>query len=678
MRLLFSLLCFLSFQFSVCAQCEISSISYEMPDCNLEGQTITINWTATCPDELLRVLLADRDNLINIQSYTNVANTGSFDFVVSNNDLIDANYNFYIDFYPSQEDWIHGPTTYHVNDPQISVLEEFYELTDGDVWTDNTGWLSDCDPCGMTSGTPWFGLTCDGIGKIIKIDLSNNGLIGEYANDTNSSSSNHFCDLPDLQHIDLSQNQLTGTIPACLFSTAKDTIILNDNMLTGEIPSEIQFADPDMFLDISNNNLTGCFENYLNARCSMVNLSNATVSDGNSFVDDWDDFCSSGKGVCCENVVDIDLATVENGTYYAKDQINLFGISNPNADIVLAAPIVQVDDLLAQAAMGSNIEIAPDGCSDRVGMNFTSSSDHLYNSDFAFSSNFTMTFWFKTSANQTSFEGRIFNMDNATNRLEIGSNKFWAYDDTQTRTSDNAYNDDIWHHVIVRNEGADIDFYVDGEVVFSSTNGNLALTGGFHIGRFSFSNIAHYQGSLADFRIYNTALDLSSVLLEYECGIYENNNLLDLHYSFNEGIPNGDNTAITTVLDESDNGNDADIVAMTLTGTESNYIEVEGIDPLACCGQGFDIVCFNVIDQIDAGTGEVEVSAVFFDEATQLNCGDEFTVSYTPDGLTSTMTFDCDDVGLASITMYFISDDGFLVDSCETFIEIQDNDDVCD
>lgn len=653
-----------------------------MPDCNLEGQTITINWTATCPDELLRVLLADRDNLLNVQTYTNVPNTGTFDFVVSNNDLIDGNYNFYIDFYPSQVDWIHGPISYQVNDPQISVLEELYDLTDGDVWFNNTGWFSDCDPCGVTSGSPWYGLTCNGMGQIVKIDLSSNGLIGEYGDDESISSSNHLCDLSNLQHIDLSNNQLTGPISSCYFSTAKDTLRLDNNMLSGGIPIEIYNVDQDMVLDISYNNLTGCFENSLNPRCDMVNFSNETISDGNFFESNWEDFCNSGKGVCCESEVDIDLAIVENGTYYAHDQINLSGISNASTDIILAAPLVKISDVLTQNTMGAQIEINPYGCFDKVGMNFTSSSDHLLNNDFALADDFTMTFWFKTSANQTSYEGRIFNLHNPTNRFEIGienhSNKFWAFDASNTYSSSEAYNDGIWHHVIVRNEGSNIDFYVDGEIVFTSNNGLLSLTGGFHIGRFSFSNIAHYQGSLSDLRIYNDALEVSSVLKEYECGIYENDALLDLHYSFSEGIPNGDNTAISTVIDDSGNNNDASIEAMTLTGSESNYIEAEDIVPLECCAQGFVITCYSVIVEVSPITGDVSVNATIFDDGTELNCGDSYTVSYTEDGLTTEMVFDCSDVGpLMPITIYYLSADGLLIDSCDTFIEVQDNDGVC-
>lgn len=681
MRQLFTLLFLILLHLSVYAQCEISSISYEMPDCNLEGQTITINWTATCPDELLRVLLADRDNLITVQSYINVANTGSFDFVVNNNDLIDANYNFYIDFYPSQEDWIHGPTTYQVNDPQISVLEEFYALTDGDVWTDNTGWLSDCDPCGMISGTPWYGLTCDGLGKILKIDLSNNGLIGEYANDTNSSSSNHFCDLPDLQYIDLSQNQLTGTLPSCYFSTAKDTLRLNNNMLTGGIPFDIQSSDPDMLLDISNNQLTGCFENYLNPRCGNSNFTNATISEGNSFEGNWEDFCAAGDGVCCESAITIDLATIENGSYYARDQITLLGTSTASTDIVLNSDIVLVDMASALNSLGSNIELTGDRCFKRQALDFTSGPGNLYNPDFAFPDEFTMTFWFNTSDVPSSYESRIFNLADAANRFEIGidgSSRFWVYDNTSTYSSTLTYTDGIWHHVIVRSEGDDIDFYVDGELVFTSDQGANPLTNGFRIGRYAFSGIAYYDGKVSDFRIYNQDLDLESAIEEYECNSFQNDDKLVLHYPFNEGIPYADNTAVSIVEDNSGNGNDADIISMTLNGSESNYVDADDIAALECCNQGFAIICFTVAVQLNPVTGQAEVEASFFDEDTELNCGDAYTVSYTPDGLTTTMTFDCQDVGLSSITIYFISEDGLIVDSCDAFIEVQDNDGICD
>lgn len=60
------------FQNFLHAKCNIASLSYTLPDCNLVGQTVTINWTATCPDELM-----------NISFVSNDTNTASLRYVTS-------------------------------------------------------------------------------------------------------------------------------------------------------------------------------------------------------------------------------------------------------------------------------------------------------------------------------------------------------------------------------------------------------------------------------------------------------------------------------------------------------------------------------------------------------------------------------------------------------------------
>ena len=55
--------------------------------------------------------------------------------------------------------------------PDYEPLVALYNATDGDNWT--TSWdLSDCDVCS------YFGITCDGDGKITEIDLDGNNLTG--------------------------------------------------------------------------------------------------------------------------------------------------------------------------------------------------------------------------------------------------------------------------------------------------------------------------------------------------------------------------------------------------------------------------------------------------------------------------------------------------------------------
>lgn len=65
---------------------------------------------------------------------------------------------------------------------------------------------------------------------------------------------------PDLDHVDLSYNDLNGTIPPSIFLHPTMTqLIVNNNGLTGSIPPQSQFATKLVTLQVGVNNLTNCF-----------------------------------------------------------------------------------------------------------------------------------------------------------------------------------------------------------------------------------------------------------------------------------------------------------------------------------------------------------------------------------------------------------------------------------
>lgn len=81
---------------------------------------------------------------------------------------------------------------------QCEALVTIYEFTSGVSWHNNTGWLTDPDPCA------WHGVACDG-GVVVALDLFGNNLRGQLPAE--------IADLTDLMTLTLNDNPLTGEVP---------------------------------------------------------------------------------------------------------------------------------------------------------------------------------------------------------------------------------------------------------------------------------------------------------------------------------------------------------------------------------------------------------------------------------------------------------------------------------
>ena len=81
---------------------------------------------------------------------------------------------------------------------EYDALVALYNSTDGDNWTNNSGWLTNNTP------SSWFGVTCAGWHVTI-LFLVNNQLIG--------SIPSELSNLVNLLHLHLNRNQLSGNIP---------------------------------------------------------------------------------------------------------------------------------------------------------------------------------------------------------------------------------------------------------------------------------------------------------------------------------------------------------------------------------------------------------------------------------------------------------------------------------
>ena len=164
---------------------------------------------------------------------------------------------------------IQAATTEHVSQTNDeTALLALYHATGGPTWNRHCGWATD------RPLRDWYGVSVDSQGRVIRLDLACNGMVGEIpdtlgslpklsaldlsGNSLSGSIPNSLGGLTDLRWLDLSDNLLVGPIPPSLGHLSElNWLRLQDNRLEGLIPSELGCLRHLETLRLSNNLLTG-------------------------------------------------------------------------------------------------------------------------------------------------------------------------------------------------------------------------------------------------------------------------------------------------------------------------------------------------------------------------------------------------------------------------------------
>ena len=150
-----------------------------------------------------------------------------------------------------------------------SVFASFFETCGGDLWKQNAGWLDDGIPF-----CSWFGIRCNTAGRVVALNLRNNGLSCEIPRNLFS--------MPKLTTLDFSGNEdvslnfksinpfLASNLKRIFFAgtntTSLDGIESFHNLealgasaisLTGAFPDQVKKLTNLITLDLSRNSLTG-------------------------------------------------------------------------------------------------------------------------------------------------------------------------------------------------------------------------------------------------------------------------------------------------------------------------------------------------------------------------------------------------------------------------------------
>ena len=139
------------------------------------------------------------------------------------------------------------------------VLVALYEATGGSNWIKNDNWLTDAPL------DAWHGVATDASGRVQALALNENGLTGEIPSELG--------DLANLEYLSLWTNGLTGEIPSELRGLANLQYLgLSYNGLTGEIPSELGDLANLEELWLGANGLTGEIPSELGDLASLRRL----------------------------------------------------------------------------------------------------------------------------------------------------------------------------------------------------------------------------------------------------------------------------------------------------------------------------------------------------------------------------------------------------------------------
>jgi hypothetical protein len=123
------------------------------------------------------------------------------------------------------------------------ALVALYHALDGPNWNINHNWLSNAPL------RQWYGVTI-GAGRVIELDLSQNQLSGQIPAEIGR--------LTGLTNLDLFGNQLTGEIPPAIGNLDKVTrLSLWANQLSGSIPAELGDMESLEWVALGINELTG-------------------------------------------------------------------------------------------------------------------------------------------------------------------------------------------------------------------------------------------------------------------------------------------------------------------------------------------------------------------------------------------------------------------------------------
>jgi len=175
------------------------------------------------------------------------------------------------------------PTTFDYSFER-NILIKLFESTNGNEWLNNINWNTSVPICN------WFGISCIESNTVIEsLQLQNNNMDGTLPSEIASLNVSQILldnnklhgEIPKemwsmeiLKGLSLSQNSLTGTLSSeiWLLADSLNYLWVNENNISGSIPTEIGSLNSLQWLWLDNNNLTGAVPSEIGLLTSLRSL----------------------------------------------------------------------------------------------------------------------------------------------------------------------------------------------------------------------------------------------------------------------------------------------------------------------------------------------------------------------------------------------------------------------
>lgn len=200
----------------------------------------------------------------------------------------------------------------------------------------------------------------------------------------------------------------------------------------------------------------------------------------------------------------------------------------------------------------------------------------------------TIEAWVNTATNSGNHGPIVGNYNTNNNgvlsfllRRENGHHVFWVGNGTIYPTvSLNTSTLNVWTHLACVWNGTVATIYVNGVPTASTAPALTAMQNNsntsVYIGSAPILN-EHFNGMIDEVRIWNVARTRCQINTYKNCEIPNNAPGLLVNYHFNQGIANGNNTAVTTLTDATSSAITGTLAGITLTGTASNWVAPGGV-----------------------------------------------------------------------------------------------------